>query len=468
MPCVKELEDVMEGQALLQATSALEDSKLQHLSNRTKGEMVKQNKPMRRKSLYVEGLRTSSYVAFLSQPSRSKGDLMQRLQNILNKAVELEAVGNEVEISLDIVTKCRNLLHQHPEPTKAEVLSFLVHIAQSRNSEGIGNAFVGGVLSAAEVEKVNASRALKAAVQKLSPSSLEGAAAAHAQELLEATLQCTGRDSEKALCYAITCMIRYCDITLCDPQQRLLESAHELIPLLRKSQTELQASQHTFSDALTALQDFTEHPSQLNKCKSTLESLEIALENAEQSQSQLILKAISLAKRINSLYDNKPLGPTASVCMAIFQQFFDIIEPFISPFKFTRQELIQKMEWHPQKLFHAHHIQLILLSRVDRPMASFILQQSEGANKLKKRFMESMFSFTDRPVGNGTSAPPLWRNKNGYWIAKTRVKQLFYHWYTGRQKGPYKCSKCGSLDHTAASKDCPNNVTEPTMLFTLV
>ena len=43
MPCVKELEDVMEGQALLQATSALEDSKLQHLSNRTKGEMVKQN-----------------------------------------------------------------------------------------------------------------------------------------------------------------------------------------------------------------------------------------------------------------------------------------------------------------------------------------------------------------------------------------------------------------------------------------
>ena len=123
------------------------------------------------------------------------------------------------------------------------------------------------------------------------------------------------------------------------------------------------------------------------------------------------------------------------------------------------------MEWHPQKLFrlaqsieaapfqvnshpkswymhllafHAHHIQLRLLSRVDRPMASFILQQSEGANKVKKRFMESMFSFTDRPVGNGTSAPPLWRNKNGYWIAKTRVKQLFYHWYTGRQKGPYK------------------------------
>ena len=407
----------------------------------------------------------------------------------------MEAVGNKVEISLNIVTKCRNLLHQHPQPTKAEVLSFLVHIAQSRNSEGIGNAFVGGVLSAAEVEKVNASRALKAAVQKLSPSSLEGAAAAHAQELLEATLQCTGRDSEKALCYAIPCMIRYCDITLCDPQQRLLESTHELIPLLRKSQTELQASQHTFSDALTALQDFTEHPSQLNKCKSTLESLEIALENAEQSQSQLILEAISLAERIFSLYDDKPLGPTASVCMDIFQQFFDIIEPFISPFKFTRQELIQKMEWHPQKLFrlaqsieaapfqinshpkswymhllafHTHHIQLRLLSRVDRPMASFILQQSEGANKVKKRFMESMFSFTDRPVGNGTSAPPLWRNKNGYWIAKTRVKQLFYHWYTGRQKGPYKCSKCGSLDHTAASKDCPNNVTEPTMLFTLV
>jgi hypothetical protein len=35
-------------------------------------------------------------------------------------------------------------------------------------------------------------------------------------------------------------------------------------------------------------------------------------------------------------------------------------------------------------------------------------------------------------------------------------------------KGSHKCSKCGSLDHTAASKDCPNNVTEPTMLFTLV
>ena len=67
-----------------------------------------------------------------------------------------------------------------------------------------------------------------------------------------------------------------------------------------------------------------------------------------------------------------------------------------------------------------------------------------------------MFSFTNRPVGNSKySKGPQWRNKAGYRMQKKRIAQLFYPYFLGRQRDPYKCSACKQYGHNKDSSICP-------------
>ena len=48
-----------------------------------------------------------------------------------------------------------------------------------------------------------------------------------------------------------------------------------------------------------------------------------------------------------------------------------------------------------------------------------------------------------------------WRNKAGYRMQKKRIAQLFYPYFLGRQRDPYKCSACKQYGHNKDSSICP-------------
>ena len=174
--------------------------------------------------------------------------------------------------------------------------------------------------------------------------------------------------------------------------------------------------------------------------------------------------------------------------MQIYKLFLDIISTFVYPFNYTRAQLVGKLDQHDAKMlalarmlsdgehgmsfdthphswymhllaFHAKDLQLEFLRKYNRPLACFSLQQCEFSNKVKKNAMVSLYSFTNRPVGNSKCAAPAWKNKNGFLIFKTRICQLYYAFLIGRQRNPYRCGNCGEYDgHNAGSKLCPVNI----------
>ena len=107
--------------------------------------------------------------------------------------------------------------------------------------------------------------------------------------------------------------------------------------------------------------------------------------------------------------------------------------------------------------FHSVDLQIEFLQKFDRPLASFAMQQCEYSNKVKKGDMVSLYSFTNRPVGNSKCPAPDWKNKMGL-IARTRVTQLCYSFLVGRLRNPYHCGNCGDCSHNAGSKQCPVNI----------
>ena len=170
--------------------------------------------------------------------------------------------------------------------------------------------------------------------------------------------------------------------------------------------------------------------------------------------------------------------------MSLYHLFMDIINPFLYPFKFSRPALdrlytempgnMKKLssmlltnnlglhfDTHPQSWylhllsFHALDLQLEFLRKFQQLLASFAMKQCKFSNWVKKEAMVSLYSFTNRPVGNSKNPAPVWKNKNGYLIAKRRITQLYYSSLVGRQRAPYKCSQCGEHSHIAGSKLCP-------------
>ena len=178
-----------------------------------------------------------------------------------------------------------------------------------------------------EISQCNAMRALKDAVKKLTPGSveLEHAAALHALEILKSCLKLNGRDTEKFLKKTIPCLIRYLDYNLCDQQAVMTEQMHAVVRQIQQSQSDMQVHNKTLSAAVTSLYEFTENPSCDTSFQHTATMLEEAVATAEVEQHTLLDNAVSIATKMNSLYQNRPLGPQAQLCMELHNQFMDII-----------------------------------------------------------------------------------------------------------------------------------------------
>ena len=144
-PLIDILEDVMEGHALVQVQAALDDKNLPHIAKRLKKEHEQQTlkTPKTRKDLLVESVRTASYVSFLSQKSRSRKDLDERLDRIISTAAKLRSrtgASDAAHIPEPILQQCHELLQTKSNDAKRD---FLVTIAYNRQSSQNANAIFG-------------------------------------------------------------------------------------------------------------------------------------------------------------------------------------------------------------------------------------------------------------------------------------------------------------------------------------
>ena len=89
------------------------------------------------------------------------------------------------------------------------MVAFLVQVVRCRQTPGVGSAFIGGALTSAEIDKLNAARALNLAIQKVSPASIEQASLLHVKQIIKACMKLNGWDSEKYLQKVIPCIIQY-------------------------------------------------------------------------------------------------------------------------------------------------------------------------------------------------------------------------------------------------------------------
>ena len=349
---------------------------------------------------------------------------------------------------------------------------FLVTIARNRQSSQNASAFLGGVMTFQEIQTIDESRALKSSIEKISPASVEGATVVHAKQILKSVFKLVGRDCDAFLEDTIPTMIRYLDFSLCDKQHTMCEEMMSIAGEIRTSQSELQANERSLSDAMTSLVEYAKNPTKQDVFQTTVEALDEAVTAAQEDQKTLLHQGITIAKNVSSLYENEELSPPAKYCMSLYTLFIDIINPFLYPFKYSRPQLDvmlsqvgPKMKTfanmllsnnlglsfntHPQSwymhflAFHAVDLQIEFLRKFDRPLACFAMQQCESSNKVKKGAMGSLYSFTNRPIGNSKCPAPVWRNKNGFFIARRRVTQLYH---------------CGDYSHTAGSKQCPANI----------
>ena len=170
-PLVEVLEDRMEGYSLHQSVSGLGNTGLGHKGAILLEEMKKNQKPISRKNLLVEGVKTSFYENFINK--RTKSDLVQRLEMILKKNSDLRRVNGSVSIPQNIIVECQLLLNGSPKVKNIQ--DFLVQIVRNRSQEGFAAAFMGKVMTMEETSQCNTMRALKDAVKKLAPGSVEHA-----------------------------------------------------------------------------------------------------------------------------------------------------------------------------------------------------------------------------------------------------------------------------------------------------
>ena len=187
-------------------------------------------------------------------------------------------------------------------PESKNIQDFLVQIVRNRSQEGFAAAFMGGVMTMEEISQCNAMRALKDAVTKLVPGSVEYAAALHALEIIKSCLKLNGRDTEKFLKKAIPCRIRYLDYNFCDQQAVMTEQMHAVVRQIQQSQSDLQVHNKTLSAAVTSLYEFTENPSCDASFQHTATMLEEAVATAEVEQHALLDNAVSITTKMNSLY----------------------------------------------------------------------------------------------------------------------------------------------------------------------
>jgi hypothetical protein len=316
---------------------------------------------------------------------------------------------------------------------------------------------------------------------------VEGATIIHAKQILRSVFKLVGRDCDTFLEDTIPTMIKYLDFAFCDKQHTMCEELVSLAAQVRTSQTELQANERSLEQAMCGLLSYAQNPTKSEVYEITVKALDEALSSAQHEQQQLIQQALSIAKKICGLYESVDLSPAAQYCMSLYNLFMDLINPFIYPFKYSKAQLdLMHTEFdakmkhfsgmllsnnvglcfqtHPQSwymhclAFHAVELQMECLRKFSRPLASFAMQQCEYSNKVKKGDMVSLYSFTNRPVGNSKCPAPGWKNKNGFLIARRRVTQLYYSFLIGRLRNPYQCGNCGDCSHNAGSKQCPINI----------
>ena len=491
VPLIEYLEQHHEGHSVQQYVCGMEDTGMPHKAKILLEVAAKSGVPKSRKEKLVEGVKTATYVSFLSTSSRTKKDLERRVENIVHKDAMLQKAHAppESRIQQDILEKCKRLLSS--KPSKDILLEFLTEIVQNRQSAKYFSAFSGGVFSMEEIEKMNTARALNAAIEKLSPGSIEHATLSHTKEIIQATNTFNGRDTNKYLKKTVPCLIKYLDFNLYDRQQHISEQMQFTAQQLRQSQSDLQANNKQFSEAISCLMEYLEHPSQQQKCPKTIDALTEAVEYAEEEQRELLSKAIELAESMQRLYGDRPLGSVAQECMDNYVLLMEILNTFLFPFEVAKDvpsltELTKlhtpkmkllaerlassqlNLNTHPRSLymhllaFHVEQFQLDSLAKYQRPLASFALEKCEAENKVTKKYGQSMFSFTHRPVGNSKySTGPQWRNKAGYRMQKGRIAQLFYPFYLGNQRDPYRCSSCKQYGHNSDSSDCPSKLIAP-------
>ena len=94
----------------------------------------------------------------------------------------------------------------------------------------------------------------------------------------------------------------------------------------------------TIQNAMAAISDFIDNPTDSEVAESTMETLNKALEDAETEQVQVIKNALSLINKIQGLHTHtNPLLPKAAHYMAVYEAFMDVINPLIDPFQYTEE-----------------------------------------------------------------------------------------------------------------------------------
>ena len=126
-----------------------------------------------------------------------------------------------------------------------------------------------------------------------------------------------GGDCDKYLETVIPALIRYLDIGLCSKQAIITEEMNLLVGEIRRSQTDLQASERTLSKALSAFSHYTGNPSKREKCDSTVAALTEAIESAEDEQHSLLERAVQLSEKVCALYSSNELSAPAKHCMDV-------------------------------------------------------------------------------------------------------------------------------------------------------
>ena len=129
-------------------------------------------------------------------------------------------------------------------------------------------------------------------------------------------MKLVGRDCDTFLADTIPTIIKYLDFSNCDKQHTMCEEMNFLAASIRSSQTELEATSRSLEDAMNALTDYAQNPTNQEVFCSTSDILNDAVDVAEGHQKEAIGKAIAIAKKVSSTYNTEDLSPPAKYSRA--------------------------------------------------------------------------------------------------------------------------------------------------------